>query len=117
MPDNFSKAYSDIAQLQLTTEESLINYLNMTYSFNSYPMMLTPLAEVPTTCQFNLTRRLRRRYLQSGCPPRTSTAILAYLDGNGFSPIQNFRYLKKISDFMSQNSSVSFDASAMLIGS
>lgn len=42
MPDNFVKAYSDIIQLQLTTEESLINYLNMTYSFSGYPNWLTP---------------------------------------------------------------------------
>ncbi len=94
---------------------SLINYLNMTYSFSGYALMLTPLAEVPTTCQFNLTRRLRRRYLQVCPPPIVYTDQIAFLDGYGFSPIQNFRYLKKISDFMSQNSSIHFDANTKRI--
>lgn len=70
MPDAFNQAYSDITSLQFQTEESLINYLNMTYSYSGLPLRLMPSDSVMTTCQFNLTSVAspRVRNLQQDCP-------------------------------------------------
>ncbi len=118
MPNTFSQAYFTLAQLQFQTEQSLIDYLNMTYSFSGQTLILTPSTEVSSNCQFNVssTTATRVRNLQSGCGA-SATSVLLYFDGNGYSPISSFRNLQTITQLFQQNSSVSFDGGAIYVGS
>lgn len=96
-----------MTQLQFTTEESLISYLNMTYSFSGLPLRLMPSDSVMTTCNFNLTSvsSSRRRNLQQACPTNSSnsSAVLIYFDGNGGGPNSAVRNLQKITELIEQN--------------
>lgn len=109
-----------MTQLQFTTEESLISYLNMTYSFSGLPLRLMPSDSVMTTCNFNLTSvsSSRRRNLQQACPTNSSnsSAVLIYFDGNGGGPNSAVRNLQKITELIEQNPSANFDQGVISIG-